>query len=72
LKEEAVSPQAKASRPLPPGPFLRSASAGKALAAVELLARERQVEAELWSATSFSERAREVERWNRLQLHAAE
>ncbi len=39
------------------------------IAAAELLASEWQVEAEVWSATSFSELAREaaeVERWNRL------
>ncbi|WP_395703580.1 alpha-ketoglutarate dehydrogenase [Aquabacterium sp.] len=39
------------------------------IAAAELLAGEWQVEAEVWSATSFSElarEAREVERWNRL------
>jgi pyruvate dehydrogenase E1 component len=39
------------------------------IAAAELLSREWLVEAEVWSATSFSELAREaseVERWNRL------
>ncbi len=39
------------------------------IAAAEMLANEWQVEAEIWSATSFSElarEAREVERWNRL------
>ncbi|MDZ5457565.1 alpha-ketoglutarate dehydrogenase [Azohydromonas lata] len=41
----------------------------EALAAAELLAADWGVEAEVWSATSFSElarEAREVERWNRL------
>lgn len=39
------------------------------IAAAELLSRDWQVDAEIWSATSFSElarEAREVERWNRL------
>ncbi|MDO9217157.1 MAG: pyruvate dehydrogenase (acetyl-transferring), homodimeric type, partial [Lacisediminimonas sp.] len=39
------------------------------LLAAEMLAKDWQVEAEIWSATSFSElarEAREVERWNRL------
>jgi pyruvate dehydrogenase E1 component len=39
------------------------------IAAAELLAREWNIEAQVWSATSFSElsrEAREVERWNRL------
>jgi pyruvate dehydrogenase E1 component len=43
------------------------------IAAAELLAADWQVDAEVWSATSFSELARdarEVERWNR--LHPAE
>nr|WP_284619614.1 alpha-ketoglutarate dehydrogenase [Rubrivivax pictus] len=43
------------------------------IAAAELLASEWRVQAEVWSATSFSElarEAREVERWNR--LHPAE
>jgi pyruvate dehydrogenase E1 component len=42
------------------------------IAAAELLAQDWQVEAEVWSATSFSELARdarEVERWNRLHPH---
>ncbi|WP_157269532.1 alpha-ketoglutarate dehydrogenase [Azohydromonas aeria] len=41
----------------------------EAIAAAELLARDWGVESEIWSATSFSElarEAREVERWNRL------
>ncbi len=41
----------------------------EAIHAAELLARDWQVEAEVWSATSFSElarEAREAERWNRL------
>jgi pyruvate dehydrogenase E1 component len=45
----------------------------EAIAAAELLASEWQVEAEVWSATSFSElarEAREVERWNRLHPEA--
>ena len=46
----------------------------ESIAAAELLARDWQVEAEVWSATSFSELAREaraVERWNRLHPQAA-
>jgi pyruvate dehydrogenase E1 component len=45
----------------------------EAIAAAELLARDWGVASEIWSATSFSElarEAREVERWNR--LHPAE
>jgi pyruvate dehydrogenase E1 component len=41
----------------------------EAIAAAELLARDWSVDAEVWSATSFSELerdAREVQRWNRL------
>ena len=44
------------------------------MAAAQLLARDWQVDAEVWSATSFSELARdarEVERWNRLHPQAA-
>ncbi|MBY4865124.1 alpha-ketoglutarate dehydrogenase [Burkholderia anthina] len=43
------------------------------IAAAELLAQDWQVDAEIWSATSFSELARdarEVERWNRLHPQA--
>ncbi len=44
------------------------------IAAAELLAQDWQVDAEVWSATSFSElarEAREAERWNRLHPEAA-
>ncbi len=44
------------------------------IAAAELLAQDWQVDAEVWSATSFSElarEAREVERWNRLHPQQA-
>lgn len=44
------------------------------LAAAELLESEWQIESEVWSATSFSElarEAREVERWNRLNPEQA-
>ncbi|MFY0022270.1 hypothetical protein ABTQ05_20310, partial [Acinetobacter baumannii] len=43
------------------------------IAAAELLAQDWGVETEVWSATSFSELAREardVERWNRLHPEA--
>ena len=46
----------------------------ESIAAAELLAADWQVDAEVWSATSFSELAREaneVERWNRLHPLAA-
>ncbi|NML17085.1 alpha-ketoglutarate dehydrogenase [Azohydromonas caseinilytica] len=46
----------------------------EAIAAAELLARDWGVAGEVWSATSFSElarEAREVERWNRLHPQAA-
>jgi pyruvate dehydrogenase E1 component len=36
------------------------------IAAAELLAGDWQVQAEVWSATSYSELAREAERWNSL------
>ena len=45
----------------------------EAIAAAALLADEWQIESEVWSATSFSElarEAREVERWNRLHPQA--
>ena len=41
------------------------------IAAAELLAGDWQVQAEVWSATSYSELAREVERWNSLHPQAA-
>jgi pyruvate dehydrogenase E1 component len=44
----------------------------EAIAASELLAQDWQIVAEVWSATSFSElarEARETERWNRLHPH---
>ncbi len=44
------------------------------IAAAQLLAQEWQVDAEVWSATSFSElarEAREAERWNRLHPEAS-
>ncbi|SCB26816.1 alpha-ketoglutarate dehydrogenase [Cupriavidus alkaliphilus] len=43
------------------------------IAAADLLSRDWQIDAEIWSATSFSElarEAREVERWNRLHPQA--
>ncbi len=46
----------------------------EAIAAAGLLAQDWQVQAEVWSATSFSElarEAREVERWNRLHPREA-
>ena len=45
----------------------------EAMAAAELLARDWQIQAEVWSATSYSELARdaaEVARWNRLHPQA--
>jgi pyruvate dehydrogenase E1 component len=45
----------------------------EAIAAAELLAQDWQVDAEIWSATSFSELARDAadaERWNRLHPQA--
>ncbi|RTL56386.1 MAG: alpha-ketoglutarate dehydrogenase [Rhodocyclaceae bacterium] len=54
-------------------PWVRLMGSGtilrEAIAAAELLREDWQVDSELWSATSFSElakEAREVERWNRL------
>lgn len=60
-----AAPQARASvRLVGAGAILREAQA-----AADLLATDWQIDAEVWSATSFSElarEAREVERWNRL------
>ena len=63
-----ASAQAPAVRLLGSGTILR-----EVIAAAELLAQDWGIDAEVWSATSFSElarEAREVERWNRLHPQA--
>ena len=62
--EAATTPSVGSVRLMGSGTILR-----EVIAAAELLALDWQVDAQVWSATSFSELARdarEVERWNRL------
>jgi len=66
---EAAVPSVGSVRLMGSGTILR-----EVIAAAELLAQDWQIDTQVWSATSFSELARdarEVERWNRLHPQEA-